>query len=514
MTVMPLEVPLILQTDAAPLMPVRWDSAPEQVRAHLQTALDALAKRKPLVDARWRYYLGQHDELWMTQKLREVFGGKSPKLDDNYCELAVEAVVLRLAVKGWTARRPERVAEAEAERIVAEVTAQVEANGLDIEAEEVHRAAGVAGEHYLMVWPRYANPDDPTDLTQEEDEDGVPLFDITEQDARNVYSQQRAGGRVKDWKVKVWLDAPAKRWRATFYYADQVVRLQTVQGSNGTEPPKAVRFDLDPDDPGGPNPMGKPPFVRFAKDKRGRSRLDALSPVQDKINKWSVGKMVAGEFAALRQRYILSDQVIPDGSLRSVPGNVWTISGDGGADESESYPTKVGEFSAADLAQLDGSKREEVDTFLTLGMLPRNLRAGGNQERSGEAITKDNGPFVSMVEDHQQMYGAAWRDLWQLCGYDVIPDWEPAEFANAKLLAEEVKLYRDAGVPLAVALEHVGWSGDEVQAALDALDDETDRNTTASARALLQLDQGDAIALERLRGAAGVGAATPGEPLP
>lgn len=490
--------------DDAPLMPLRWQDRSDEVREHLQTALDVLAKRRPLIDARWRYYLGQHDELWMTQQVREVFGGKSPKLDDNYCELAVEAVVLRLAVKGWTARRPDRLGEQAATAMVAAVQAQVEANGLDLEQEELHRAAGVAGEHYLMVWPRYANTDNPDDDTVAVDEDGVQLWDITEQDARNVYLHV-AAGRQKRYAVKVWRDEPGKRWRASIYYGDEVVRLRTVQGSNGSEPPKALRFDLDPDDPGGDNPVGAPPFVRFARDKRGRSRLDSLSPVQDKLNKLSVGKMVAAEFAALTQRYALTDQQL-QGKLRAIPGSVWQLSPGGETEDGTSPPTRVGEFSAADLSQFDSAKREEVDTFLTIGMLPRNLRISGAAGTSGEAITKDAGPFISMVEDHQLMYGGAWRDLWALCGYDVVPSWEPAETANSKAVAEEVKLLVDAGVPLEVALRHVGWTQEQLDAVLDALEDAEERSATASARALRALDTGDTTAVDQLRQAAQVGA--------
>jgi len=490
-----------------PLMPRRWDADDgRQVRAHLQTALDALAKRKPLVDARWRYYLGEHDQLWMTSKLKEIFGQQfKAKLEDNWCELAIEAVVLRLELAGWTVRREDKVTAAAAEQMVAAVNAQMEANGLDIEQEEVHRVAGIAGEHYLMVWPRYANPDDPDDDTQAVDEDGVPLYDITEQDARNVYVQRGAGGRVKVFDVKVWRDDAEKRWRATVYYADEVVRLRTVRNSNGGEPPKAERFELDPDDPGGDNPMGAPPFVRFAKDKRGRSRLDSLSPVNDKINKLAVGKIIAAEFAILGQRYALTDQPIPDNALRNVPGSVWTIDPGGDGENGTTPPTRVGQFEVADISQFDSAKREEVDTFLTLAMLPKNLRqSAGGSASSGEQVTKDSGPFVSMVEDHQQMYGAAWRDLWSLCGYDVEPAWEPAAFANDKDVAEEVKLWTDAGVPLTVALQHVGWSADDLKAVQDALDDTETKRANASADALRQLDEGRG-ALARLNAAAGVG---------
>lgn len=476
----------------------------DEVRRAIKTALLVLDKRKPDVDKRWAYYEGKHDSLWVTQRLREVFGRAfDTKLDDNYCELAVEAVVLRLNATGWQlVTAPGRDASDEdraaAQAQAAAVGTLMDANQLDLEQEELYRAAGVAGESYLLVWPRYANPDSDDD-TQAEAEDGTKLYDIVLQDARNVYLHTGTSRRDRRYAVKVWKDDAAKRWRATVYYADEVVRLRTVAGSTGATPPKADRFDLDPEDTGGPNPLLTVPLFRFARDKRGRSRLDALRPVQDKINKLSIGKMVAAEFAALAQRYVLSGEKIPDDVLRAIPGSVWRLDPGGKTDDGDMPETKVGEFTAADLSQFDSAKREEVDTFLTIGMLPRNLRASaGGQASSGEQVTKDSGPFVSMVEDHQLMYGGAWRDLWEALGYRVKPAWAPAEFANSKAVAEEVKAYVDAGVPLEAALAWAGRSEEELAEVRRLLDEAAARNATAAANAVTGLDQGtDALTLLR-----------------
>lgn len=491
------------------------------VRRHITVALAALAKRKDAVDDRWRYYTGDHDQLWVTAKLREVFGQTfTVKLHDNYCELAVEAVLLRLAVEGWQLLHPPAPQPAAEEGApeddapaeltdVDRVTTLWDANRLDLEQEELYRSAGVAGEHYVLVWPRYANPDDPNDDTQAVAEDGTPLWDITEQDARNVYLHTGASGRDRQYAVKVWKDDTQKRWRATVYYGDETVRLRTAAGSTGATPPKANRFDFDPEDTGGETPLGQVPVFRFARDhKRARSRLDSLRPIQDKINKLSVGKIVAAEFAALRQRYALLGEDVPDNVLKAVPGSVWKLPAGGPTEDDPSNPrTQVGEFSAADLATFDSAKREEVDALLTIGMLPRNLRASaGGTASSGEQITKDSGPFVSMVEDHQQMYGGTWRDVWEALGYQVKPAWAPAEFANAKAVAEEVKAYVDAGVPVEAALAWTGRTEEELELVRRLLDESAARTANASANALASLDNGTS-ALGMLRAGVGAGAA-------
>lgn len=506
-------------TGAAPELSYEPDHDLATVRRHITKALAELDKRRDTLDDRWRYYTGDHDQLWVTARLREVFGANfTLKLHDNYCELAVEAVLLRLAVEGWQLLHPVPDAEPPAEgedpapaqlTDVDRVMTLWDANRLDLEQEELYRSAGVAGQHYVLVWPRYANPDDPEDDTQAVAEDGTPLWDITEQDARNVYLHTGTSGRDRQYAVKVWKDEEAKRWRATVYYADETVRLMTAAGSTGATPPKANRFGWDPDDTGGETPLGQVPVFRFARDhKRGRSRLDSLRPIQDKINKLSVGKIVAAEFAALKQRYALLGEEVPDHVLKAIPGSVWKLPAGGPTEDDPSNPrTQVGEFSAADLAQFDSAKREEVDALLTIGMLPRNLRASaGGQASSGEQITKDSGPFVSMVEDHQQMYGGTWRDVWEALGYQVKPAWAPAEFANAKAVAEEVKAYVDAGVPVEAALAWTGRSEEELELVRRLLDESAARTANASANALAALDNGTS-ALDMMRAGVGAGAA-------
>lgn len=461
---------------------------PSEVQANLGTALSELAKRRVPVDERWRYYEGDHPAPWLTDKLRRALGiapGDKKRMQDNYCVLAVNAVVLRLEVNGWTLLKVTDPGEGEEGAPArAEVTdadraeALWKANELDLEQEELYQAAQVAGEHYVIVWPRYApdGPDGEQGKQLTDEDTGQPLYDIVANDARNVYLQLGNTRRDRRWAAKVWQDSATRRWRANLYYGDEVVRLQTAPRSTGSEfPAQARAFSLVPDDPGGPNPMGFMPVFRFAHDRKGRSRLTPLLPIQDKINRLSANKMVTAEFLAWPQRYVLTAGEVPDDTLRPAPGKVLKLDPGGKyedehGNEVEAPATKVGEFTAADLDKYDTARREEVQTLLTIGQLPRRLQVTSAAAISGEAVRADEGPFVGMVEDEQQMYGGTWADIMQSLGLQVKPSWASAETANGLSEAQEVKALVDSGVPVWIALQYVaGWTDDQVEDLKEAM---------------------------------------------
>lgn len=483
----------------------------DTIKANLTEALNCLGTRRKAIDRNWRYYDGNHPQLWMTERLRRVFGPLyEGALQTNLCELAVEAVVRRLEVTGWADKHPAEVEEppggtdpetstaAVADAAVNFANAQWEANRLDLEQEELYRAAQVAGEHYAMVWPRYT--DDVGSTVQAKDDNGIPLYDIVLADARTVYVKLGPRGQ-RLWAVQVWLDVDARCWRAVVYYPDEIVRLRTQptqaagRGPSRDWPQRADRFLLDPDDGGGQNPMGVVAVYRFARDKAGRSRLRHLIPIQDKINKLEANKMVAAEFLAWRQRYILSAQDIPDDQLRPAPGSVLVLDPGGDGVEGNQAPTKVGEFSATDLSNYDGATKSEIEMFFTVAQLPKHLMVNPGTEPSGDAVKADEGPFVALCDDWAQMLTGTWEDIMADLGADVRPQWDDTEVANGQATALEVKTLTDAGVPVDLALKKAaGWSDDELDELRDGKAKADQAAATAQANAgalaLQAFDQG------------------------
>lgn len=466
----------------------------QQLQDHLTEALRVLRSRRGDIDVYWQYHDGEHEQVWLNDALRQAFGGKGMSdLQDNYCAMAVGAFLSRLNVTGWGARRAADAEKPEAKQATAAAAAAWTDNDMELEQDDVHRAAFVAGEADVLVWPR-TGPDgqqlrgEPEPLTGEDGQpagelEGQLLWDVVAKDARNCYVKAGAKRRSRMWAWVVWLERD--RWRATGYYSNQdgqpaeVVRLHTQPTRNVSAnfPEKAGRFVLDAERPGGPLPEvfgGKCPVVPFKLDRDGRSWLRDVVPLQDKINKLAANKMVAAEFLAFPQRYVLTDQDIPDNVLKYSPAKVLQLDPGGGTDDvtGETLPrTQVGEFSTADLDKYDKASSAEVDKLFTIKLLPRHLRQNPGTPPSGDAVKADEGPHVAFVRDTcQANFGASWADVQELMGHAVQPVWADPEVHNAVAEAQELDYLVRAGVPLLSALRKVGWTPDEIQAVGDELD--------------------------------------------
>lgn len=475
-----------MTTAAAELAPrPSWEPSRDWalLQRDLTEALRVLRARRGDVDTYWAYHDGEHDQVWLNEGLRKAFGGKGMSdLQDNYCGMAVGAFLSRLNVEGWA---PKRLVDAETPLARAAVERAAEAwtaNDMELEQDDVHRAAFVAGEADVLVWPqvdpatgqqRRADAAAAEDGTQLE---GQLLWDVVAKDARNTYVATGPKLRSRRHAWVVWLDVDC--WRATGYYSDQdgnpaeVVRLRTPPARNVSRdfPQQAGRFLLDQADPGGPMPEvfgGKCPVVPFKLERRGRSWLRDVVPLQDKINKLSANKMVGAEFLAWPQRYALTDQEIPDGVLQYSPAKFLQLDPGGGtSDTGEAIaPTSVGEFSTADLKMLDDAHSAEVDKLFTIKLLPRHLRQNPGTPPSGDAVKADEGPHVSYVRSTcMAMFGASWADVQELMGNPVVPVWADPEVHNAVAEATELDLLVRSGVPLLSALRRIGWSSDEIEA--------------------------------------------------
>lgn len=398
----------------------------DDVRADLKTLLDATADRALTV--RWNFYAGAHPKIYATPKLRDTFKGLADSFDENYCGLAINSRLSRLEVTGWSGPQAEQ-------------------------AQKVWDDSNLA-RRQSRLW-RYALVHARACLVADVEDGRAPLLKVNK--ATLAYAQPRADDPDQlAWLGKVWQESKTVT-RATLMYPDEIVRLVT-QGKRAD----LSRWDVDPDDPGGRNPLNAVPGVQFSPYDEGQPLIDAITGLQNRINKLASNKFVAAEFGAFRQRVYFTRQDVTPFELKNAPDEAIIL--DPGDTDAQA---RVQELTATELSNYDNAKNAEVDALFTIATLPRHMRVNPGAAPSGDAIKADEGPFVETIKDLQNQLGTTLVEAMALLGIDAEPIWRDPTVANELTQAQTVQTFVDAGMPVGpLMVEYAGWDEQDVTDAL------------------------------------------------
>lgn len=400
-----------------------------ELAGDLKTLMGAVNNRR--FAWRWNYYSGAHPKVYVTPKLRTTFRNLADSFDENYCGLAVNARLSRLEVTGWEGPG------AEAAQAVWDASRLARRQSRLWRYALVHSTAVLIADvqdgqpDRLMVNPAtvaygHPNPDEPDTLL---------------------------------WIGKAW--ESTEGWRATLMYDDETVRLKAPKGA---KPTNINAFVVDPDDPGGPNPLEGVPGVVLSPYDEGQPLVDSITGLQNRINKLAANKFVAAEFGAFKQRVFFTQQQVTPFDLKNAPDEAIVLDpGEQGAQ------ARVQELTATELANYDNAKNAEVDALFTIATLPRHMRVNPGAAPSGEAIKADEGPFVECLKDLQNNLGEALTEAMALFGIEADPVWRDPSVHNELAQAQTVQAFVDAGVPVSPLLtKYAGWGEEETTDALGA----------------------------------------------
>jgi len=260
--------------------------------------------------------------------------------------------------------------------------------------------------------------------------------------------------------------------RLNLYYPDRTEHYTTRREFKAGETPDAKAFEPFGDEPVTPNEWGALPVFHFRTNRRRiKSQLDGVIELQDAVNKLFSDMMVAAEFAAYRQRYVISQAGVT--GLRNVPFGIWDIPGSDG----QGQATSVGEFAHTPLSNyLEALNKLAADIGI-ISSTPRHFFFAQGGDPSGEALIVMEGTLNKKVLRIQAALAPTWRDLAAflllLAGMSVPSQriwaqYEPPETVQPRTAAEVRKLNVEAGVPLTNVLRDEGWT----QADLDELQDD------------------------------------------
>lgn len=406
-----------------------------------------------------RYADGEQPLRFASRKFREAFGGLFATLADNLCGLVIDATAERLAVSGFRfGEDPEADADA---------WAIWQANGLDLDAALVHRAALVTGRAYVSVWA---------------DENGAPRI-CAESPRQVVVATSAANRRHRVAALKRWLEIDGTAW-AVLYLPDRIVKyraekaasaLDASQYEDGQTPSVLAAPQNWKIDETIPNPLGVVPVVPFynrpALLTEGRSDLVDVIPLQDAVNKLRSDMLVAAEYAAFRQRYVVGLELEVDEETGQVTppfradDRLWVA---------EEEAAKFGEFAESDLSNYGTAIGGIVQHVAAITGLPWHyVESNNGQYPSGDALKAAEASLVAKVRDRQAWFGEAWEEVLRLA-FAVVDDpragqaaaetiWRDPESRTEAQRADALVKLQTIGVPNAQLQEDWGYTPQQIE---------------------------------------------------
>ncbi len=425
----------------------------------IEQAISSLRANAGRYEKPERYYNGDHDLAFATEKFENTFGTLFREFALNLCPVICDAVRDKLRVTGFSVedggagRRNVEDLRSDAFRIW-------QANKMATRSGEIHKEALKCGDAYMFAWP---------------DERGAATLYPNKASCITVVHDSERPGNIR-WAAKLWTNAD-RHIRLNIFYPDRTERFISRTKSEVLPDPS----DMVPFADGSsavsnsiiPNPYGVVPVFHFTNNadlgQSGRSELDPAMPVQDGLNKSVLDMLVAMEFSAFRQRWAAGIEVEYDAEGKTVAPfvsgveHLW-ISGNQNA--------SFGDFEAAQLEQFLKVKDSfRIDMASVTGTPLHYFLQNNAGLPSGEALKKSETRFIAKIRDRQENFGQVWADVMAFAlriegktGARLITEWEDPSPLSEREFLENILLKRQIGLPVEQALIEAGYGSADVMA--------------------------------------------------
>jgi hypothetical protein len=439
----------------------------------LKKAYTVLSGKQSLYTTLWSYYDGDQPLVYSSQRLREVFRGLEARFVQNWCAVVVDSCLDRIQLTGFQVSGDEEAQAA--------LNAAFVATELSLDADDAHLAGLVTGEAFLIAWRQDAI-----------DGEGEIIPDAGEieafyNDPRLCHVEYSPDNPLKKlWAAKWWV-AVDGRYRLTMYYPDRLEYYASAKPA--AEVGDAESFGPDPNRETAPNPFGMVPVFHLRKERRRiKSELENVVTLQDAINKLFADMMVSAEFAAFRQRYIISNA--DTSSLKNAPNEIWNIPAGDGVGQG----TAVGEFGEAGLGNYLTAMDKLAGSVGIITRTPRHYFFNQSGDPSGEALIALEAPLNKKCTRFIGRFGHTWQQmgsfLLSLLGYDVAPESITPQFAKPETVqprtqAEIRQMNTGAGIPITTSLRDEGRSQEQIDQVLADKAAEAAAGQAGLAKALL-----------------------------
>lgn len=401
------------------------------------------------------YYRGNQPLKYAADRLREIFQSPQTLFVQNWCAVVVDAVLDRLNLA--------RLTVTDDDVLTVQLQALWQAAHLDEDADAILRAALITGESYVLCWGQ----------------DGeVEAYYHDPRMCHLWYEAERP--RVKRMGAK-WWRGDDKVWRLNLYYPD---RIEKYSGGSSDLPGK---FVLEVEEP---NAWEVVPIFHFTRDRYlMQGELVNVLPLQDAINKLLGDMMIAAEYGAFRQRWIVTNA--DTSKLRNAPNEIWEVPAAAAGEQ----PTSLGEFAPTDLANYLNAIDRLATAIGVISRTPKHYFFAQGGDPSGEALLAMESPLTRKAEGYQERFTPTFAELasfmMQLVGQQVAPGditavWDRVATVQPRTEAEILQMLVSAGMPLITQLREQGWSDAQIGQYLADRDEDAVRQQAQLATALVQ----------------------------
>lgn len=435
---------------------------------HIEQAIDSFRINAGRYERTERYYRGDHNLAFASEKFQNTFGTLFREFALNLCPVICDAMHDKLKITGFSIDRRDRQKSISHLELQAETKEIWKRNRMAIRSGEIHKEALKNGDSYVIVWPGL---------------NGEAMIYGNKATSCNVVYDDEIPGKIVR-AAKYWRTADG-RFRMNLFYADRVERYVS-SGKNEGFLPEAKAFapftePASTDDSSVlANPYGVVPVFHFANNadigSMGISELEAAIPVQDGLNKSVLDMLVAMEYSSFRQRWAAGIEIDDDDKtgaviepFKSGVDRLWLT---------QNPDAKFGDFQAANLNQFLNVKDGFRDDIASVTGMPFHYFSQRTQGfPSGESLKKSETRFLAKIRDRQECFGQVWSDVVEFAlrcetgGTEnrLITAWEdPAPLTERELL-ENLVLKKQLGVSAEQSLNEAGYGGDDVSVMLTGL---------------------------------------------
>lgn len=420
---------------------------------------------------RFAYYEGDHPLPRAPKAAREAYKRLLRQSRTNWVQLVVDSVAERLQVVGF--RFGDQQGDDDAWMIW-------QANGLDADSELAQTDALTAGVNYVSVWPDEDSPVGVKIMSEH------PTQTVVAYDPENRRDSLAA---LKTWRepgvIRCWLTTAELSFQWAAQYQGTPIPGSTTQMMWGGADWQLVAQD--------PNPLGDVPIVELRPWPRtqplvvgqlpGRSEMDGVLDIQDRINTTILNRMIATEYAAFRQKWVtgltlpvardpVTGEEIVDGSGEAVRSSPFEIAVDRLL-VAEDRDVKFGEFSESELAGYIRSVAADVNHLAAITKTPPHYLLGEIVNASGDALKAAEAGLVAKVRRRAQHFGEAWEQVMRLAfaatgdaravDFQAEVIWADFETRSEAQLVDALVKMASIGVPQEVLWQRWGASPQEIE---------------------------------------------------